>query len=105
MPADQPVILSSFRPAKNRRPGRWLLSFTCLFVCGVLLLRAVGLEPYGVPTGSMAPALLGNHRATTCPRCGYLLTVGHREDHARAALVAHCPNCGCGDLDLEGVAA
>src|SRR5439155_25930572 len=98
MPAVHSVIPPSCDPVGRRRPGRRLLPFTCLFIITILLLRAVGAEPYGVPTGSMAPALVGNHRAATCPRCGYPVTVGYREDHRRSALTAHCPSCGCDDL-------
>jgi signal peptidase I len=70
----------------------------------VLVVRAVLVEPFGVPTGSMAPTLLGTHRATTCPRCGYQVRVGAPPDGAPPAryyAAACCPNCGRGDLGLE----
>ena len=41
-----------------------------------LFLRTAAVEPFGVPTGSMAPALVGNHRETACPRCGHPVVVG-----------------------------
>jgi signal peptidase I len=81
------------RPSSYRR----LLEVGCLVVSGLLLFRAVCAEPYEVPTGSMAPALLGHHRSTTCPKCGYPIDVGlggHERD------VAVCPNCGCEDVSL-----
>lgn len=65
------------------------------FVCFFLLVRVIAVEPFGVPTGSMAPALIGNHREGPCPRCGHPVRVGapsagYPADHY--ASVA-CPNC------------
>jgi signal peptidase I len=76
-------------------PVRILLVVTVVFVSLFLLLRTLAVEPFGVPTGSMAPALSGHHRAEPCPRCGYPVRVGrpsagNLNDHfARVA----CPNC------------
>ncbi len=79
-----------------------------LSVCVLLILRHWGVEPYEVPTGSMAPAIAGHHRARTCPRCGYPVRVGlHRHDRGagpapyRLYRGAHCPNCGQTDLALH----
>jgi signal peptidase I len=54
----------------------------------------------------MAPALLGNHKAVVCPRCGYEVCVGHRDDSTGSRgsdSQAECPNCGFNDLPLEQV--
>ncbi len=72
----------------------------------VLILRALAIEPGIVPTGSMAPALLGVHKTAVCPRCGYPVTVGCRTDlpeaEARHLLSgASCPNCSCDELGLD----
>jgi signal peptidase I len=74
----------------------------------LLVFRALAVEPYEVPTGSMAPALVGNHRAVECPCCGYPVVVGrHRADHGRGSPGPYrgvaCPNCGCTDLGLDQV--
>ena len=45
---------------------RRFLETTLLALCFLLVFRAVGVEPYGVPTGSMAPTLLGYHKALVC---------------------------------------
>ena len=71
-----------------------------MFIIALLLFRAIGAEPYGVPTGSMAPALLGNHATVTCLRCGYEVRVGRRDDGSND-LHAECPNCGFEDLPLD----
>jgi len=84
---------------------RRFLETVLLFLCGLLLFRAVGVEPYSVPTGSMAPTLLGHHKAVVCPRCGYTVCVGSASEPGDAqqgeAVGAACPNCGCADLGLD----
>jgi signal peptidase I len=52
----------------------------------------------------MAPTLVGVHRATDCPRCGFPVCIGAPADKAplsRHYAAACCPNCGQGDLGLE----
>jgi signal peptidase I len=65
--------------------------------------RAVLVEPFGVPTGSMAPTLLGHNRSLTCPRCGFPIHVGYREEGPADLRGAACPNCQYSDLHLEDV--
>jgi signal peptidase I len=84
---------------RHRSPYRVLLVLSVGFVCLFLFIRAVAIEPFGVPTGSMAPALIGNHREGPCPRCGFTVRMGYpvaggtaAEHFERAA----CPNCGYG---------
>jgi signal peptidase I len=79
-----------------------------LLLSVLLLLRAVVIEPYNVPTGSMAPVLAGVHKATDCPRCGYHVLVGRREEKGKSAGERHysaacCPNCGHQELGLDAV--
>ena len=63
----------------------------------VLLVRTFSAEAYVVPTGSMAPTLLGLHRELTCPNCQFVFVVGIDEDGHTGHAV--CPNCGQGGLD------
>jgi signal peptidase I len=79
-----------------------------LLLCVALLIRAFLVDAYHIPTGSMAPALLGDHRAGVCPRCGQSVQVGlHERDHGTDDVKASwyrqawCPNCGAGDLQLH----
>jgi signal peptidase I len=77
-----------------------LIAFILAFV-----FRAFVVEAFVIPTGSMAPTLLGAHARFTCERCGYQFecnfpqTAGS-EDSAIPAEVKHdsfptsdCPNC------------
>lgn len=95
---DSVRLRSRRHPLRTRR----LLESAILFACGVLLLRTVAIEPYHVPTGSMAPTLAGIHKATTCPRCGASVLVGRR-DNGNGYAEACCPNCGAAKLDLDHV--
>ena len=37
-----------------------------------LLVRGFEAEAFVIPTGSMAPTLMGRHKEITCPQCGYV---------------------------------
>lgn len=66
-----------------------------------LVIRTAGMEPFGVPTGSMAPTLLGNHREAPCPRCGIPVVVGEPTHDGPAVYPrATCQNCGEKGIDL-----
>ncbi len=80
-------------PAPNF--ARKLTQVSVAFLCGFLVVRTAFLEPFGVPTGSMAPALVGNHRTVNCPRCDSPVTVGEPGPDARAVKfeACRCPNC------------
>lgn len=63
-----------------------------------LVLRAFVIEAFVIPTGSMAPHLMGQHMLLTCPGCGYSFPFGVSYDGATgrtsglpAAL--RCPMC------------
>jgi signal peptidase I len=72
------------------------------------LFRTFEAEAFVIPTGSMAPTLMGKHLDITCPKCGFNYRVGamHDEDEevARPAPppgkdrglrdTCICPNCG-----------
>ena len=64
------------------------------------LFRTFEAEAFVIPTGSMAPTLMGRHYDTTCPKCKIPLKIGGSEDVDDAAhdqgrrLQQHvCPNC------------
>lgn len=91
------------RPSRDwyptRRPpsaSRRLLHLGVLFVSLFLVVRVAALEPFGVPTGSMAPTLYGVRRSAPCPRCDYPVTVGDPGSEGRSVAWdrCRCPNCG-----------
>jgi signal peptidase I len=94
-PDHHPVHASAELPAR-------LLRTALLFLIGFLVIRTALVEPFGVPTGSMAPTLLGNHREVACPRCGYPVIVGEMPSVNRRDPYANntCPNCGQRGINL-----
>jgi signal peptidase I len=71
-----------------------LMALLCL---GVLLVRSFAAEAYVVPTGSMAPTLLGMHRAFRCPNCRSNFVVGLDDEEPGGEVT--CPDCGKRGLD------
>ena len=64
------------------------------------LFRTFEAEAFVIPTGSMAPTLMGRHKDAECPKCGYRYQVSASEEqsddpHAmRVDVVAGmCPIC------------
>jgi signal peptidase I len=92
-------------PAPHRSPFTVRASRAVFLVLiTVLILRAVFVEPFGVPTGSMAPTILGVHRDVNCPNCGYPVRVGEPPEPApRRFFDVACGNCGAKNLGLESV--
>jgi signal peptidase I len=103
-PAPEAAASEPHPPTSVHRPHhahvssyRVLAHLAVVFVCLFLFVRVCAVEPFGVPTGSMAPALVGNHREAPCPRCGHPVRVGAPAggDAARHYAREHvaCPNC------------
>src|SRR5438876_2817977 len=79
-----------------------LIAFILAFI-----FRAFVVEAFVIPTGSMAPTLLGAHMRFTCPDCGYRFEANYSSPNDTggsdvvipavaegATFGAHCPNCG-----------
>ncbi len=98
-PLDHPPDLPPDRAPATRPDDGWLRAPIELLVVlgiGILCARVFLAEAYIVPTGSMAPTLLGFHRDLACPGCGFRFPLGLNEE-GRAGRAA-CPNCGRSDL-------
>ena len=50
-------------------------------------IRYFVIEAFKIPTGSMAPTLLGEHKNVHCPNCGWAFYADRQSDSAT------CPNC------------
>ena len=62
------------------------------------VLRGFLIEAFVIPTGSMAPRLMGEHVCLQCPSCGYEYSYGIAQTYANdpnliPVVGARCPNC------------
>ncbi|MEN6498042.1 MAG: signal peptidase I [Thermoguttaceae bacterium] len=65
------------------------------------LFRTFEAEAFVIPTGSMAPTLLGRHKDVTCDQCGYLFKVSASDEVNQQSneasgievIAATCPLC------------
>lgn len=93
---NQPEPGPASHPAPERTPRsrsctRPVVESVVALLLGMIFFRSFAAEAYIVPTGSMAPTLLGAHRDLACNQCGFPFALGVDED-GRAGL-AICPNC------------
>ena len=100
--AEGPVIQQTSLPTTTlpATSRRRLVESAVLFISAILFLRTMTVEPFGVPTGSMAPTFCGNHKAMACPRCGYPIRVGEPGNKKQDYPDTHCPNCGATNLSV-----
>ena len=81
--------------------ARQTVDFLVVLALSILVFRTFAAEAYIVPTGSMAPTLLGNHKELICPNCSFRFPMGLDEEGYAGRAV--CPNCG--HDDFEGLAS
>jgi len=69
-----------------------------------LLIRQYAVEAFVIPTGSMAPTLLGAHVDVACPNCGREQPFGVHLESQNAGLYREAPNVRgtCGRCNFEG---
>ncbi|HEX8323805.1 MAG TPA: S26 family signal peptidase [Tepidisphaeraceae bacterium] len=74
-----------------------LIAFILAFI-----FRCFVVEAFVIPTGSMAPTLMGAHLQFRCPDCGYRFAAGYPDqddnfsvpERANKTYGVFCPNCG-----------
>lgn len=84
-------------PPAGQRVLRTLMTLTTALVLA-FTFRAFIMEPFIIPTGSMAPGLRGDHVTRMCRNCGWEFDVGPARDAAaidgpRMSSRVVCPNC------------
>lgn len=86
-PTSAPVPVAARRRSSTRDFFEGIISAVIL----VLIIRHFAFEVFKIPTGSMAPTLLGQHRDINCPNCGlhYALDTVRSDESVDAV----CPNC------------
>ncbi len=115
LPRSRPHPLDPMTPRHHSRTattrssvGR-AIDVTQTVLTGLILafiFRAFMIEPFTIPTGSMATALLGAHATEVCPACGWQYDFApQRYDNTSPGFVCPpriiCPNC---QLTVEPIA-
>ncbi|MBI3862915.1 MAG: signal peptidase I [Planctomycetia bacterium] len=87
-------------PSGAAHRSGWLRTIIELVACFVILVtmfRTFLAGAYMIETGSMAPCLLGKHRAAVCPSCRFSFAV----EGTGSVAAAVCPNCGRGGIAYQ----
>ena len=99
-PSASAADLAKRGPRRSDSPRETIESIAFAFVLA-FLFRAFVAEAFVIPTGSMAPTLLGRNKSVTCEACGLHYAIGASDELDRETsnyLVARiktslCPNC------------
>ncbi len=96
--ADPPKKPRTFKSECRESMEAVVVAFILAF-----LFRTFEAEAFVIPTGSMAPTLLGRNKETTCPKCGQHIVVGASDEieqetgwlDPKGMFIrnAVCPNC------------
>src|SRR5215218_10196691 len=73
-PEAQPSAAGSEKP-KPKEGHRETVEAIVVAMILALLVRGFEAEAFVIPTGSMAPTLMGRHKEVTCPQCKYVYSV------------------------------
>jgi signal peptidase I len=82
--ASRTVIIpkSTVEPASDK-PKETMRDFVEQIVVAIILavlIRGYDAEAFVIPTGSMAPTLMGRHKEVTCPECGLVYAINASDD-------------------------
>ena len=102
----RPGLTPAATPTKSAKPAEappkegHRESVEAIVVAFILALVVRGFEAqaFVIPTGSMAPTLMGRHKELNCPQCGFLYTVNASEEvegrsFPRSVYSGICVNC------------
>ena len=67
-------------PARPKEGHRETVEALVVAFILALLVRGFEAEAFVIPTGSMAPTLMGRHKEVTCPECGHVYAVNASEE-------------------------
>ncbi|MGR3176952.1 MAG: S26 family signal peptidase [Candidatus Anammoxibacter sp.] len=75
------------RKKKHKTKLRENIESILIAVAMAFCIRYFVVEAFKIPTGSMAPTLLGVHKDVNCPNCNWFFRADHNSN------TAVCPNC------------
>lgn len=78
-PAPRPATPPE-QPVKPKESLRDTIEQIVVAMILALLIRGFEAEAFVIPTGSMAPTLMGRHKEVTCPQCGFVYAVNASEE-------------------------
>jgi signal peptidase I len=81
-PANKPSPKSGIDPPSDK-PKETIRDFVEQIVVAIILamlIRGFDAEAFVIPTGSMAPTLMGRHKEITCPQCGLLYAINASDE-------------------------
>jgi signal peptidase I len=86
-------------PVQSHAMRETVESIVIAFVLA-FLFRTFEAEAFVIPTGSMAPTLMGRHKDVVCPKCGYRYQVSASEEESEdprrqtsLCIAGKCPMC------------
>jgi signal peptidase I len=90
----RPSRQAKVKPRTNISNGRESVE-SFVFVFLFFLVLGVQAEGFVIPTGSMAPTLMGRHKEVTCPECGEVYSVNADREVSGGLPIDYgtCPNC------------
>lgn len=92
----------SLPPHPPHPAPRQIIEFGLSLFVAAVIFRTFVAEGYFVPSGSMAPVLLGFHHPLTCPECGHRWAIGRDASEIPPARVT-CPMCRSADLSVADI--
>ena len=87
---------STENPSAWSRTVRETIESVVIAFVLAFLFRTFEAEAFVIPTGSMAPTLMGRHMDLKCPKCGYRFQIGGPDDERtpqETRQEAVCPLC------------
>jgi signal peptidase I len=81
-PRTSPEARSRDDTPRRRESARDFVEQVVVAFILAFLVRGFEAEAFVIPTGSMAPTLMGMHKEVACPHCGFVFSVNASEDSA-----------------------
>lgn len=90
------VPQSATAKAPETHEGSWRESLESFIVAFIIayVVKSFAFEAFVIPTGSMAPTLMGRHKEIDCPQCGFRYAVNASETSSSSPIAyGTCVNC------------
>jgi signal peptidase I len=79
-PSATPKTQTAAAPAASKEGYRETVEAIVVAFILALLVRGFEAEAFVIPTGSMAPTLMGRHKEVACPQCGHVYAVNASDE-------------------------